>query len=390
MKNLLAKRSANLRQSSIRAVTRRIEAVRGVNLGQGTCELQPDKAICDAACAAIRAGHNSYALFDGIPQLKDAILARCIEYNRLPVGIENVLVMQGATGGLECICKAFLEPGDEVVLFEPGYEYHKRLVVERGAIPRFVSLRAPDWSFSFEELAAAFSAKTKLVVFSNPNNPTGKVFNARDLQRIGDECKAHRVIAVVDEVYEYILGPGQQHISMASLPGLFEHAITISSASKTFFVTGWRVGWLTAPADVLGVLGVKCDETYVCAPSPLQYGVACGLALGNDFFAGIQKVFHAKRLQLEMALRECGLVPLPSQGAYYTLADYSQLGFVDDDSASDALIDEVGVAAVPGRSFYSDSGDRRKTGLLRFCFAVTEEKLNRACELLASARLTSL
>jgi aminotransferase len=389
VKERLARRAVDIKQSSIRAVTRRIEAVKGVNLGQGSCELEPDKSVCDAACGAIRDGHNSYALFDGIPQLKDAILERCREYNRLPIGRENILVMQGATGGLECICKAFLEVGDEVILFEPSYEYHKRSVIERGAVPKFVTLKAPDWSFSVEELSAAFSAKTKLMIFANPNNPTGKVFTAPELQQIGEECRKHRAIAVADEVYEYILGPGQQHISLAALPGLFDHAITISSASKTLFVTGWRVGWLIAPAEVIGPLGVKSDETYVCAPSPLQYGVARGLRLGNDFFAGIRENFNSKRLQLELALRACGLVPLSPQGAYYILADYSALGFADDDSANDALIDKVGVAAVPGNSFYSDSGVRRRTGLLRFCFAVTEQKLSRACELLTSARLTS-
>jgi aminotransferase len=387
MKELLASRSVRAQQSSIRAVTRRIEAVRGVNLGQGTCELMPHPMILEAAREAISAGHNSYTLYDGIPTLKEAIVDRCRTYNRLPVTQDNVVVTAGATGGLECVCKCFLDPGDEVILFEPTYQYHVRLIVERGAMPKFVRLSGPEWSFRVEDLSSAFSERTKLLVFANPNNPTGKVFTREELLCIGNECRRHSVVAVVDEVYEYILSPGYEHVSLASLPGLFDHAITLSSASKSLFVTGWRVGWLTAPLDVIGSLGVKSDETYVCAPAPLQHGVEAGMKLGDAFFASIKETFNQQRLQLGGALIECGLVPLSPQGTYYTLADYSHLGFSDDLGAMDAFIDQIGVAAVPGSSFY---GDGENTGLLRFCFAVTSDKLSRACDLLSSKRFRPL
>jgi len=385
MREKLAGRARGARQSNIRAVTRRIEAVGGVNLGQGTCELEPHPEILRAAHQAIDQGHNSYTLFDGIPPLKEAIAARYGAYNNLSVGPDNVLVTGGATGGLECVCKCFLEPGDEVILFEPIYQYHVSLVLERGGVPRFVRLRAPDWSFTAEDLHAAFSERTKLFVFANPNNPCGKVFSREELSLIGDACRSRGVIAVTDEVYEYILSDGAEHVTLASLPGMFEHALTLSSASKTLFVTGWRVGWVVGPEEVMGPLGVKSDETYVCAPAPFQHAVAHALRLGDEFFERIRQPFQRRRDVLSGALAEAGFKPLNPAGAYYTLADYTALGFEDDISAMNGLIEQAGVGAVPGRAFFPSE---EKTGMLRFCFAVEDEVLSRGCELLTSRSIT--
>jgi len=291
-------------------------------------------------------------------------------------------VTGGATGALECICKCFLEAGDEVILFEPIYQYHVNLVLERGAVPRFIRLQQPDWSFNLDDLESAFSDKTKLFVFANPNNPCGKVFTHDELLAIGQACKRHNVIAVTDEVYEYILSDDSSpHITLASLPGMFETSLTLSSASKTFFVTGWRVGWLIGPEDVMAPLGVKSDETYVCAPAPFQHAVAHALRLGDEFFNGIRLPFQRRRRALSDALNAAGLQPLDPQGAYYTLADYTSLGFDDDVSAMNGLIEQVGVGAVPGKAFFPS---QEKTGMLRFCFAVTDETLDRGCELLTS------
>ena len=362
-------------------MTRKIESIHGVNLGQGTCDIPPHPEVLNAAHHAIDQGHNSYTLFDGIAPLKDSLVRRYKTYNNLSINPDNVLVTGGATGALECICKCFLEVGDEVIMFEPIYQYHVSLVLERGGIPRFIHLHAPDWSFSLEELESAFSERTKLFVFANPNNPCGKVFSREELEAIGKACRRHDVIAVVDEVYEYILADGAEHITLASLPKMFDHCLTISSASKTLFVTGWRVGWLIGPGEVMEPLGVKSDETYVCAPAPFQHAVASALLLGDDFFNSIRLPFQKKRDKLNSALIKAGLKPLNADGAYYTLADYTELGFRDDVEAMNGLIDQVGVGAIPGKAFFPGAD---KTGLLRFCFAVTDQILNRGCELLTS------
>lgn len=381
----LARRARGIRQSNIRAVTRRIEAVNGINLGQGTCDLPPHPDILAAAHRALDEGHNSYTLFDGIGPLKAAIADRYRSYNKLDIGPENVLVTGGATGGLECVCKCFLEAGDEVILFEPIYQYHVKLVEERAAVPRFVRLRPPGWSFEESELRAAVNERTKLLLFANPNNPCGKVFSAEELAVIGEVCRGGGVIAVVDEVYEYILGPGAAHISLASLPGMFDHTLTLSSASKTLFVTGWRVGWVVGPRPVMEPLGVKSDETYVCAPAPLQHAVADALRLGDDFFDSIRLPFIRRRDKLCAALREAGLKPEVPDGAYYILADYTGLGYEDDIEAMSALIDLAGVGSIPGSAFFPGQS---RTGYLRFCFAATDDLIDRGCSLLTSHPLT--
>ena len=388
MRRRLAERAKGIQQSNIRAVTRKIEAIGGVNLGQGTCDLPPHPEVLLAAQSAIAEGKNSYTLFDGIVPLKEALAERYGSYNNLDLRPQNILVTGGATGAFECICKCFLEPGDEVVLFEPIYQYHVSLVRERGAIPRFICLNPPDWTFDPEELESVFSEKTKFFAFANPNNPCGKVFSRQELMVIGDACRRRKVIVVVDEVYEYILADGAVHISIASLPGMFEHTLTVSSASKTLFVTGWRVGWLVGPEDIMEPLGVKSDETYVCAPAPLQHAVAHGLRLGDYFFNNIRVPFQRRREQLSESLLEAGLKPYNPDGAYYTLADYTSLGFKDDVEAMNRLIEQTGVGAVPGKSFFpSRENTGETTGMLRFCFAVTDEVLNRGCEMLTRRRI---
>lgn len=385
MREKLAARARGIHQSKIRAVTRRIEAVNGVNLGQGTCDLPPHPEVLRAAHDAIDAGHNSYTLFDGIPALKQAIADRYHSYNRMDVKTENVLVTGGATGGLECVCKCFLEEGNEVILFEPIYQYHVKLVEERGAVTRFVQLRPPGWRFDIKELEAAFTDRTKLFLFANPNNPSGKVFSRDELTAIGDACRRHGVIAVVDEVYEYIVGPGKEHISLASLPDMFGHTITLSSASKTLFVTGWRVGWAVGPEEVMEPLGVKSDETYVCAPAPLQHAVAEALRLGDDFFNTIRVPFNRRRDMLCSALSAAGFDPHVPDGAYYILADYTKLGYKTDLDAMNGLIDRAGVGTIPGNAFFPSLSS---TGMLRFCYALPDDLIERGCELLNNRSLT--
>lgn len=376
----LASRARGIRQSYIRAVTRWIEEAGGVNLGQGTCPLQPHPDVTAAATAAMERGKNAYAPFDGVPPLKEALVKRYGAYNGLKIGPENVLVSAGATGAFESVCKAFLEPGDEVVLLEPVYNYHLRQIEERGAVARFVPLRAPEWSLDVAELEAAFNERTKLLVFSNPHNPSGKVFRRDELEAIGAACRRNGVIVVVDEVYEYILSAGARHVSMATLPGMFEHTLTMGSASKTLFVTGWRVGWVVGPAEVMPALGVKSDETYVCAPTPLQHAVAATYAREDGFFEGVHDTFQAKAAKLVPALQAAGFEAKAPDGAYYILAGYRGLGWKGDVEAMRALIDTKRIGAIPASEFFVGGGD---TGMLRFCFALPDSEIDRACELLA-------
>ena len=383
MKDRIAARSVGVTQSSIRAMTRRVASVNGINLGQGTCELPPSSELLLEAKRAIESGHNSYTLFDGIPELKHSLVSRYQAYNDLSIDEENVLVTSGATGALECVCKAFLEAGDEVILFEPIYQYHLKLVKERSAIPKLVRLTQPDWNFDRTELERSFTSKTKLLIFANPNNPTGKMFSREELLAIGTACSQFGVPAVVDEVYEYIRFDENRHISLASLPGMFERTLTLSSASKTFFVTGWRVGWLIGPKSIMPYLGVKSDETYICAPSPFQHAVAHGLRFAPEFFENIGCLFDSRRIRLSRALIAAGFAPHVPQGAYYILAGYPDVGFVDDEDAVNRLVDACGIGAIPGSSFFEDVNC---TGLLRFCFALSNDLLEQASDRLATLR----
>jgi len=381
MSDQLAASARGVRQSYIRAVTRWIDEVGGVNLGQGICPLPPHPDVIAAAHEAMLANHNHYTPFDGIRGLKEALVKRYATYNGLSVAPENVMVSAGATGAFESICKAFLEPGDEVVMLDPVYNYHLRQVEERRATTRFVPLRAPGWALDMEQLEAAVTRRTKLLVFSNPHNPTGKVFSRAELEAIGDICRRNGVIAVVDEVYEYILPVAtSSHTSMATLPGMFDHTLTISAASKTLFVTGWRVGWVVGPAEVMPAIGVKSDETYVCAPSPFQHAVARTYMREDGFFERIAANFQGKADKLVPALQRAGFEAVVPDGAYYVLADYRGLGWKTDVEAMQGLIDQKRIGAIPASEFFVGGGD---TGMLRFCFALSDEALDRAVELLA-------
>jgi aminotransferase len=373
----LVPHARDARQSDIRAATRIVESMGGINLAQGTCALPVAEELVEAASRAMRAGYNSYTLFDGIPRLKEAVARRYNTYNQISARPENVLVTSGATGAFEVVCKSLISPGNRVVMFEPIYQYHVRQARHAGADVRFVPLAPPEWIFDPAVLEDALSGGARLLVLSNPHNPSGKVFTRAELETVAELCIRHDAVAVVDEVYEYILGPSAEHISLASLPGMFERTLTLSSASKTFFVTGWRVGWLAAPPEVLGALGRMSDETYVCAPAPFQHAVAEGLGFPETFFERIRTPFHERMRRLVAALEEIGWEPCAPRGAYYVLARYPPAFAGDDRAAMHALLDATGVAAVPGREFFPSRAD---SGMLRFCYAVPDETLERACD----------
>lgn len=367
-------------QSMIRRLTAEVVKSKGVDLSQGLCTFLPDQRILDGAVRAVLAGKNTYSPNVGAHDLRQQLADKYRRRNGLDVTIDNVMVTSGATGAFESICKTFLEPGDEVVMVQPFYGYHIRQVQDRGAIPRFVSLHPPDWHFDREEFENALTDKTKFVVFSNPSNPTGKVFTREELEFIGQACRSRGILTVVDEVYEYILADDKEHVSMASLPGMFESTITMSSASKTLCVTGWRIGWLVAPAEVIPALGVKFDDAFMCAPRPFQHAVSDVFALGDEIFEQIRQIFCGKRDTMAAALRGFGLDVYGGEGACYLIAGYEKLGFKDDMEAIWSLLENQNIAGLPGSSFYPGERD---SGFVRFCFAVSDEDLERVTEALA-------
>jgi aminotransferase len=256
-------------------------------------------------------------------------------------------------------------------------------VLERGGVLRYVRLHPPDWNFSLAELEDAISAKTKLLVLTNPNNPTGKVFSRAELESIAEICKAAGILAISDEVYEHIVQEDRTHISIASLPGMFEQTLTMSSAGKTFFVTGWRVGWVTGPANIVSLLALKSDETNLCAPTPLQYAVTECLDFETNFFARLASRFSSLRRQLRSSLEIAGFEPYDSQGAFYVLAGYRQFGYRNDIEAMNGVFDDFGIVTVPGGVFFQQS---HCSGMLRFCFAVEDEVVEAACTRLESVK----
>ncbi len=373
----LADRLEGFAQSDIRRMSRECERVGGINLGQGICDLPTLPLVADGAIDAIRAGHAVYSKFEGIESLREKIAAKCASFNGYAVDpASEVVVTVGSTGGFAAAAMATLNPGDEVILFEPFYGYHLGTLKLLGVQPRFVPLRGASWAIDFDELAAAFGPRTRGVVVCTPSNPCGKVFTSSELETIGELCRRNGALAYTDEIYEYIVYDGRHHVSMASLESCRDLTVTISGFSKTFSITGWRIGYVTAPVEIARGVGLVNDLLYVCAPTPLQHGVARGLDADESYYRDMATEYQAKRDMLAAALRDAGMIPLVPEGAYYMLADVAALGYPGAREAADALLAGAKVASVPGTAFYASRGGDQ---LLRFCFAKDFEPLEKAC-----------
>jgi aminotransferase len=381
----LNKNASRIVPSEIRIMSVECEKVRGVNLAQGICDTEVPLPVRRAAQAAIEAGHNAYVRLDGIAKLRAAIARKMQRYNRMSVDPEKeVLVASGSTGAFYAACMAILEKDDEVILFEPYYGYHYNTLRAIGAVPKFLRLQAPDWKFKREDLAALISPKTKAIVVNSPANPSGKVFTREELGWIAELCIRHDLFVFTDEIYEYFLYDGREHISPATLPGMAERCITISGFSKTYSITGWRIGYAVCSRHWLPAIAYFHDLAYVCAPSPFQHGVTAGLyELGDDFYQGLSVDYAKKRDMICGALNEIGLTPSVPQGAYYVLADASSLPGKNSKERAMHLLHTAGVASVPGAAFYHD-----QTGetMLRFCFAKEDRDLEEACTRLVKAK----
>ena len=373
----ISDRLGGLVQSDIRRMSRECERIGGINLGQGICDLPTIPEVAEGAIEAIESHRATYSRLEGIDILREKIARKVGAFNGFNVDPETqIVVTVGSTGGFATAAMATLNPGDEVILFEPYYGYHLNTLKVLGVVPKFVALEAPDWEIDFDTLRSAFTTRTRAVVICTPSNPSGKVFTREELERIGALCNEYGAWAITDEIYEYIVYDGRKHLSMASLDSCRDLTITISGFSKTFSITGWRIGYVAAPEIVAAKIGLLNDLFYVCAPTPLQWGVARGLDVGDEYYADLCASYQRKRDMLADAVRDAGMEPSVPQGAYYMLADIRGAGFSSDKEAANALLQRTGVAAVPGSAFHQSN---RGETMLRFCFAKDFDVLEDAC-----------
>lgn len=355
------------------------ERLNGINLAQGVCDTPVPEAVRAGAKRAIDEGVNAYTRYDGIPSLRRSVAGKMKSLYGLSVDPETEVVASGgSTGAFYSACLALLDPGDEVILFEPFYGYHVSTLEAVDVVPRFVRLRAPDWSFDPKDLVAAAGPKTKAIIINTPANPSGKVFSRKELEIVAAFAQERDLVVFTDEIYEHFVYDGHAHIPPAAIPGLRERCVTISGASKTFSVTGWRVGYAVAKPDWARMIGYMSDLIYVCAPAPLQAGVASGLMeLPSAYYEGLRAEYASKRALVCGALEKAGLPPVSPQGAYYILADVSRLPGRTGKERAMHLLEQAGVAAVPGEAFFSQPEDGY--GLARFCYAKTDAELQEAC-----------
>jgi len=381
-KHFLSDKVSHFTESVIREMTRQAMVHGAINLAQGFPDFPAPAEIKQAAQEAIAADINQYAITWGAKRLRNAIARQMQAGQGVPVDPETqVTVCCGSTEAMISTLLAICNAGDEVVVFEPYYENYGPDSVLSGAAPRFVKLRPPttnggEWTFDERELRAAFHKHTKAIIVNTPNNPTGKVFTRAELEIIRDLCVEFNVLAVTDEIYEHILYDGTKHISIASLEGMQDRTITINGMSKTYSVTGWRVGWTIAPPRVTDGIRKVHDFLTVGAPAPLQEAGVAALSLPESYYQNLAEGYRKRRDRLIPVLSEAGFQCFIPHGAYYVMTDIRRFGFADDLAFTQHLVREIGVAAVPGSSFYRDPRDGAQQ--LRFAFCKREETLDEA------------
>jgi aminotransferase len=365
-------------QSEIRAMSVACDNMGGINLAQGVCDTPVPSVVEETAIQAIRDGHNIYTRLDGIARLRNAIAAKQQRDYALTYDPDSeVLVASGATGGFHAACMALLNPGDEVLLFEPFYGYHVSTLRSLRVNPVLVPLADPDFALDTDALKAAITPKTRAIVLNTPANPSGKVFSLPELESIAALAIEHDLFVFTDEIYEYFVYEGARHIPLATLPGMKERTIILSGFSKTFSVTGWRLGYVTADAKWMPAMAYFHDLTYVCAPSAFQHGAAAGLEqFPPAFYTQLATDHLSKRGRILSALTAAGLAPTTPAGAYYVLADATRLPGKTAAEKARHLLAITGVASVAGSAFFRPG---RGENLLRFCFAKKDHDLDDAC-----------
>lgn len=389
MKKLTSDKADQFTESVIREMTRLALQYGAVNLAQGFPDFPAPEEIKRAAIEAIAADINQYAITWGAKSFRDAIAEKTRWYLGLEVDPETeITVTCGSTEAMMAAMLAVVNPGDEVIIFEPFYENYGPDAILSGARPRYVALTPPNWTFDPDELAAAFTNRTKAIILNTPNNPTGKVFTRDELRVIAELCQKWNVVAITDEIYEHILYDGAEHVALATLEGMRERTITINGLSKTYSVTGWRVGYVLAPPAITSAIRKVHDFLTVGSAAPLQEAGAVALRLPPSYYETLAADYAARRDRLYRALVAAGFDAYLPRGAYYIMADISRFGFPDDIAFSTYLVREVGVAVVPGSSFYHDPQKGRTQ--VRFCFCKTDETLDLAARRLMTLRERAL
>lgn len=354
-----------------------------INLGQGFPDEDGPREILEAAARALLEGPNQYAPVTGVPALRRAVARANQRFYGLDVDWEReTLVVSGATEGLAAAFLAFLEPGDEAILMAPVYDCYAPMVEAAGAIPRFVNLEPPDWRLTEEALAAAITAKTKVIAVNSPHNPTGKVLTEGELEIVARAVLAHDLIAVCDEVYEHLLFDGRRHTPLMTLPGMRERSIRIGSAGKTFSLTGWRIGYVTGPAPLIHAVMKAHQYLAYTSPGHLQEAVALGLDLADSYYQGFLAGMQEKRDRMRAGLIAAGFEVLACEGTYFMCVDISSVGRADDAAFCREITEKAGVAAVPVSAFYRQGAADAPRRFARFCFCKKPEVLDEA-----SARL---
>lgn len=383
-KNRISRKANQFTESVIREMTREAQKYGAVNLGQGFPDFAAPEDIKRAAQNAIGEDKNQYAITWGTKDFRDAIVRKTKWFLDLDVDAETeITVTCGSTEGMIAAMMGCVDAGEEVIVFEPFYENYAPDAILSDAVPRYVPLRetTDGWNFEPDELRNAFNEKTKAIIICNPNNPTGKVFSRAEMEFIADLCKEFDALVFTDEIYEHIIYGENPHISMAQIEGMRERTVVVNSLSKTYSVTGWRVGYVIAPPDITGAIRKVHDFLTVGAAHPLQAAGAYALSLPESYYTELQKKYERKRDFLVPVLQNGGFKCVAPKGAYYVMCDISEFGFADDIEFTKHLIREIGVAVVPASSFYHDKSLGAQQ--VRFCFCKRDETLEAAAERLA-------
>ncbi len=389
-RRMLSAKAEQFTESVIREMTRLAMKHGAVNLSQGFPDFAAPAEIKEAARQAIADDINQYAITWGAKPLRDAIVEKFERTQGVRYDPEReITICCGSTEAMMSTMLAIINPGDEIVVFEPFYENYGPDAILSGATPRFVKLSPPDWMFDEKELSAAFGPHTKAIILNTPNNPTGKVFSRAELEFIRDLCVRWNAYCITDEIYEHILYDGAEHISMARIDGMRDHTIVINGMSKTYSVTGWRVGWALAPAEATQSIRKVHDFLTVGAAAPLQQAGAIALKSPQSYYDKLAKDYSVRRERLLKILSSAGFKVYKPLGAYYIMTDISSFGYPDDIAFAKFLVEKVGVAVVPGSSFYNDARDGATQVRFTFCkkestLAAAEERLSRLPELVAN------
>jgi aminotransferase len=366
-------------------MTRECERVGGINLGQGICDLPTHPLVREGAIAAIRDNHSTYSFPEGASTLRRAIAAKVERENGLHADPEtDIVVTLGATGAFTCTLMALLDPGDGLILFEPYYGYHLNTALLAGITPQFVSLELPHFTLDEARLRNAITPATRAIVVCSPGNPSGKMFTRAEIEIVAEVAREHDLLVITDEIYEYFRYDGRSHVSPATVGGLAERTVTIMGLSKTFSITGWRLGYAVARPELARPIALVNDVYYVCAPTPLQLGAAAGFEAPASYFETLRSSYQTKRDMICDALEAAQMSPVVPEGAYYVLADLSRTSFEHSLDAALALLERTKVASIAGTAFFDTSAGER---FLRFCFAKEDDVLADACSRIRAVRL---